>query len=104
MTKPHFYPTTATIAALTVLTGCAQAPVPSIATSPSAASKQPGLYLTVDQLKAQMFRLSAGRRLKPASWPGGAKVAVALSFDVDNATTQPRSGDFYGRRGTAKDG
>jgi len=94
MTKPHFYQTTAAIAAITVLTGCVQAPVQSTVTPPSAASKQPGLYLTVDQLKAEMFRLSAGRRLKPASWPGGAKVAVALSFDVDNATTQLRSGDL----------
>lgn len=26
----------------------------------------------------------AGRRLTPPSWPGGGRVAVALSFDVDN--------------------
>ena len=33
-----------------------------------------------------MFHVSAGKRLKPPSWPGGARVAVSLSFDVDNAT------------------
>jgi len=55
---------------------------------------QPGTKLSLDQLKQQMFRLSAGRRLKPASWPNGSKVAVALSFDVDNATTSLRSGDL----------
>ena len=58
------------------------------------ASQQPGTRLSLDALKAQMFRVSAGRRLKPASRPGGARVAVALSFDVDNATTSLRSGDL----------
>ena len=29
-------------------------------------------------------RVRAGRRLKPASWPGGARFAVALSFDTDH--------------------
>ena len=46
----------------------------------------PGIKLGLDQLKEQFFHVSAGRRLKPASWPNGARVAVALSFDVDNAT------------------
>ena len=39
-----------------------------------------------------MFHVSAGRRLKPASWPGGARVAVGLSFDVDNATATLSTG------------
>jgi len=88
MTKRYLLPA----AAFTFLTACTQAP-PTTAT-PSAASNQPGLYLSIDQLKAQAFHLSAGRRLKPPSWPNGAKVAVALSFDVDNATTLLRSGDL----------
>lgn len=46
----------------------------------------PGTKLNIDQLKEQFFRVSAGRRIKPTSWPNGARVAVALSFDVDNAT------------------
>lgn len=46
----------------------------------------PGIKLGLDQLKEQFFRVSAGRRMKPVSWPNGARVAVALSFDVDNAT------------------
>jgi len=58
------------------------------------AQNQPGARLSLDELKRQMFHVSAGRRLKPASWPNGAKVAVALSFDVDNATTSLRSGDL----------
>jgi peptidoglycan/xylan/chitin deacetylase (PgdA/CDA1 family) len=33
-----------------------------------------------------------GRRLRPASWPGGARCAVALSFDVDHETVELRDG------------
>jgi hypothetical protein len=46
----------------------------------------PGTNLSLEELHKQMFHVSAGRRLKPASWPGGARVAVSLSFDLDNAT------------------
>ena len=34
----------------------------------------------------------AGRTLKPASWPGGARCAVALSFDSDHETNELREG------------
>jgi peptidoglycan/xylan/chitin deacetylase (PgdA/CDA1 family) len=34
----------------------------------------------------------AGRPLKPASWPGGARCAVALSFDSDHDTSELRQG------------
>ena len=61
---------------------------------PAPGVRQPGTTLSIEQLSRQMFRIAAGRRLKPASWPGGARVAVALSFDVDNATTSLRSGDL----------
>jgi len=57
------------------------------AVSQQPADPLPGTKLSIDQLKEQMFRISAGRRLKPKSWPRGARVAVAFSFDVDNATT-----------------
>ena len=46
----------------------------------------PGIKLSVDQLNAQYQHYGVARRLKPKQWPNGAKVAVALSFDVDNAT------------------
>src|SRR5437762_11862165 len=35
----------------------------------------------------------AGRSLKPESWPGGARVAVALSFDSDHETIQLRDAE-----------
>jgi peptidoglycan/xylan/chitin deacetylase (PgdA/CDA1 family) len=52
----------------------------------------PGTRLSLDQLRQQMFHVSAGKRLRPASWPGGARVAVSLSFDVDNATATLSTG------------
>lgn len=39
-------------------------------------------------------RVRAGRSLKPAQWHGGARVAVALSFDSDHETTTLRAGEF----------
>jgi peptidoglycan/xylan/chitin deacetylase (PgdA/CDA1 family) len=54
----------------------------------------PGVTLSLDELRAQMFHVSAGRRLRPASWPGGARVAVALSFDVDNASAALARGNI----------
>ena len=67
-----------TVAALASAGALSQQPAPD---------PLPGTKLNIDQLKEQMFRISAGRRLKPKSWPNGARAAVALSFDVDNATT-----------------
>jgi len=40
------------------------------------------------QVFAAVNKVRAGRDLNPASWPGGARVAVLLSFDVDNETVQ----------------
>ena len=51
----------------------------------------PGTRLSVDQLRTQMFHISAGQRLK-GRWPHNARVAVGISFDVDNATTVLASG------------
>ena len=54
---------------------------------------QYGLHLSEDELKAVAGRVHAGRSLQPASWPDGARVAVALSFDVDNETIAIRRGN-----------
>ena len=46
-------------------------------------------------VRAGVNRVRAGRDLNPDSWPGGARVAVLLSFDVDNETVQGlRTGSF----------
>jgi peptidoglycan/xylan/chitin deacetylase (PgdA/CDA1 family) len=40
--------------------------------------------------RAIVEKVRAGRRLLPDAWPGGARVAVALSFDFDNETPSLR--------------
>src|SRR6516164_6016113 len=37
-------------------------------------------------------KIRAGRDLTPKQWPNGARVAVGLSFDVDNETVSLRDG------------
>jgi peptidoglycan-N-acetylglucosamine deacetylase len=81
-------------AALVVaLASCAPAPVTPAAAQEPRPDPLPGTKLSVDQLKAQMFHVSAGRRLT-RPWPNGAKVAVGLSFDVDNATATLSTGNL----------
>ena len=41
-----------------------------------------------EDVRTAVNRVRAGRDLNPESWPGGARVAVLLSFDVDNETVQ----------------
>lgn len=74
------------------LAACAPAP-PAPAPEAARPDPLPGTKLSVDQLKAQMFHVSAGKRLKGA-WPNGARVAVGLSFDVDNATATLSTGNL----------
>lgn len=45
------------------------------------------------QWRESVEHVRAGRSLKPSSWPGGARVAVALSFDADHETIPLREGD-----------
>jgi len=45
-----------------------------------------------DEWRRRVDQVRAGRSLKPASWPGGARCAVALSFDSDHETNELRDG------------
>ena len=45
-----------------------------------------------EKLRGQLNRARAGRALKPASWLGGKRCAVALSFDSDHETYELLSG------------
>lgn len=45
---------------------------------------QPGTHWTEDQLRRAVAPARVGQKLTPKSWPGNARVAVCLSFDVDN--------------------
>jgi peptidoglycan-N-acetylglucosamine deacetylase len=46
-----------------------------------------------DRIDGAVSSVRAGRDLTPERWPGGARVAVLLSFDVDNETVWLRNGD-----------
>jgi peptidoglycan/xylan/chitin deacetylase (PgdA/CDA1 family) len=45
---------------------------------------QPGIHWSEDQLRQAVAPARVGKKLTPRAWPGGARVAVCLSFDVDN--------------------
>jgi peptidoglycan-N-acetylglucosamine deacetylase len=42
--------------------------------------------------RRRVDQVRAGRNLKPSSWPGGGRCAVALSFDSDHDTNELRDG------------
>lgn len=46
-----------------------------------------------EQINSAVNKVRAGRDLNPDSWPDGARVAVLLSFDVDNETIWLRNND-----------
>src|ERR1700733_1248027 len=43
-----------------------------------------GLDSTEDEIHRTVNAVRAGRKLTPKAWPNGARVAVGLSFDIDN--------------------
>ena len=45
---------------------------------------QPGTTRSEEELRKAVAPARVGRKLTPQSWPGNARVAVCLSFDVDN--------------------
>jgi peptidoglycan/xylan/chitin deacetylase (PgdA/CDA1 family) len=57
------------------------------------ARAKPGWQWTMDSVTTVVNTVRAGRSLQPAAWPNGARVAVLLSFDVDNETIALRFGE-----------
>lgn len=59
-----------------------------------ATSQEPPPSWTIGEAELRQIvgRARAGRDLTPSSWPGGARVAVGLSFDLDNETGSLRDG------------
>jgi len=59
--------------------------------------------LSPEEIKAKVNKVRAGKDLTPESWPGGNKVAVSLSFDVDTEPVwmgfQKQSSPSYMSRG-----
>ncbi|HEX5789475.1 MAG TPA: polysaccharide deacetylase [Woeseiaceae bacterium] len=55
----------------------------ALAGTAAAQDAKPRWQKSPAELAASITRVRAGEDLTPEAWPGGAKVAVALSFDVD---------------------
>ena len=53
---------------------------------------RPVWHWDLSEIDATVNKVRAGRDLTPKQWPDGARVAVALSFDVDAETGFLRSG------------
>ncbi len=90
------------VATMMTIAGCSEPPVPAptpvAAQTPAPAPApqgraQPGIVWSEEQLKAAVAPVRAGRVLTPRPWPNGARVAVCLSFDVDNESSTLLRGD-----------
>ena len=89
-----------------VLFGACQAQDP--ASTPRGAGNPEPWNWTEAQVRSAVEQVRAGRDLTPDTWPNGARVAVLLSFDVDNETIEglrtgtvsvgPLSNGEYGSR------
>src|ERR1700681_134922 len=56
----------------------------SLAAQQQGPPTQPGTRWSEEQLRRAVSPARVGQKLTPKSWPGNARVAVCLSFDVDN--------------------
>jgi peptidoglycan/xylan/chitin deacetylase (PgdA/CDA1 family) len=63
------------------------------AQQPPRPDRQPGRKWTEQQLHENSGHVRAGRALNPRTWPNGARVAVALTFNVNNSANQLARGD-----------
>jgi len=82
------------LTAVVLLPWAASGCQPAAVAQSEQAEDEPGWRWSDERVEATVAAVRAGRSLQPQSWPGGARVAVLLSFDVDNETvTGLRFGD-----------
>jgi peptidoglycan/xylan/chitin deacetylase (PgdA/CDA1 family) len=60
--------------------------------NPSSTDKTPPWEWEEAEWRQRVNHVRAGRSLRPAQWPDGARCAVALSFDSDHETNELRDG------------
>ena len=82
----------ATAALAIILSSCAPGAGTADAAQSPQADDEPGWRWSDERVFATVNAVRAGRDLTPDSWPGGARAAVLLSFDVDNETIPIRNG------------
>ena len=85
--------TAAVVALLAGAGGCARTPIPPAGEADAKPKVTPGWQWSTDSVRKVVGAVRAGKSLKPKVWPNGAKVAVLLSFDVDNETIPIRFGE-----------
>ena len=79
----------AAVALLAVgVAGCAPTATVTVQEQEALGPDRPPWEWSDAEVRAAVERVRAGRDLTPPSWPGRARVAVLLSFDVDNETVQ----------------
>lgn len=75
------------LTAVLALAGCTSGAQPAAQAPPPKTPAPDPLWKWSDEQVLRFWaRVGAGQSLKPASWPGGATVAVALSFDYQMGT------------------
>src|SRR5215831_9023805 len=57
-----------------------------------AQQEEPVWTWSIEKLQHHVNKVRAGKDMTPKSWPNGARVAVGLSFDLDNETGPLRDG------------
>ena len=78
---------------LALLVACFPAFLHAQAQPVPATTAKPGWKWSIDSVHAVVNEVRAGRSLQPTSWPKASRVAVLLSFDVDNETIAVRYGE-----------
>jgi peptidoglycan/xylan/chitin deacetylase (PgdA/CDA1 family) len=63
-----------------------------VACLPRSRAEPPPHTWSWEQIADAVHHVRAGRDLTPPAWPGNARVAVALSFDLDDESTSLRDG------------
>src|SRR5438105_8967764 len=79
------------LALIGLLTGCSSPsaqPAQSSRQAPAAAVNPITVDSTEEQIRQAVGTARVGRKFTPKTWPNGARVAVCLSFDVDNELLQ----------------
>jgi peptidoglycan/xylan/chitin deacetylase (PgdA/CDA1 family) len=67
--------------------------VPAVVFVQEPVRPQPGTKWTQEQIRQAAAPMRAGRKLTPKQWPNGGRVAVCLSWDVDNETFELAAGN-----------
>src|SRR5712691_4526512 len=85
--KNRYWTTLAALLAFFELQACTRTPLDRQEGAPPQEPRAVpaiGIDATEEQISQAVANVRAGRKLTPKQWPNGARVAVCLSFDVDN--------------------